>query len=205
MATSSTEPLGAEVGGIVRAYPDDESKPGEKAKDVTTAKAVGSAVVYVVELPPTMKFDTPKAPVVLHFRGGAIVPRCSYVQVAQPLVVVADDERNHRLAVIARQRPLVAPLAPPENPRRFLETFSTPEDGILLQCDLHPDERAHVSVVPNPVVTMTTANGTFRLPHRLPPGSYLLRAYHPDWGRAEKEVTLDGSKGELRVEIDFRP
>src|SRR5262249_52684530 len=51
---------------------------------------------------------------------------------------------------------------------------------------------------------LSADDGSFRLPHPLPPGTYKLRFLHGDHGRGEKQVTVKGDEKELKVELEYR-
>src|SRR5204863_3231906 len=59
---------------------------------------------------------------------------------------------------------------------------------------------AYVGVVEHPFFAVTGADGTFRLPPDLPPGTYGLEAVHPKAGTAMQEITVTGSD---RKTVDF--
>src|SRR6266480_4984417 len=79
-------------------------------------------------------------------------------------------------------------------------SFPSPEIFVRFKCDVHPWMFAYVGVVEHPFFAVTGADGTFRLPPDLPPGTYGLEAVHPKAGTAMQEITVTGSD---RKTVDF--
>src|SRR5439155_7003589 len=79
-------------------------------------------------------------------------------------------------------------------------TFTKPEVMVHFKCDVHPWMRAYVGVVAHPFFTTSRDTGDFELPG-LPPGEYVLEAWHERLGQQFLAVTV--ADGE-RVEVVFR-
>jgi plastocyanin len=74
------------------------------------------------------------------------------------------------------------------------------EPGIYTQlCNIHPDMLAYVVVVPTPFFAVTGEDGTFEVTG-VPPGQYLLWAWHEKKDGLEKEITVKA--GEV-LELDL--
>src|SRR5258708_26267884 len=97
----------------------------------------------------------------------------------QIVTIDANDKQDHRLIVDSRNREGVGVIALPKDPRHFTETFSTPEDGVVLMCAVHASEIGWLTVVPHPHYAITSPTGEYKLPFPIPPGTYTLRSYHP--------------------------
>lgn len=62
------------------------------------------------------------------------------------------------------------------------DTLAFPKSGVVnLHCEIHPKAVGYVVVTPNHAYARPDRSGRFRLP-KLPPGSYVLRAWHPAKG-----------------------
>lgn len=73
-----------------------------------------------------------------------------------------------------------------------IDTLHSGRAGIVqMRCDIHPDMTGWVVVTPNRAFTRPDAAGQWRLPD-LPPGRYLVRAWHPDRGALKRVVRLTG-------------
>ena len=70
-------------------------------------------------------------------------------------------------------------------------TFERP--GIVnVFCDLHPAESGFILVVPNSFYVHADPSGAFALP-KLPPGTYVVTAWHPRFGERKTRVELTAS------------
>lgn len=72
---------------------------------------------------------------------------------------------------------------------------------VKVYCDLHAEMEAFVLVVPNHAYAQPGPEGAFELPD-LPPGSYELRAWHPDLHEIVRTVQVP-EHGDASVEISF--
>ena len=72
---------------------------------------------------------------------------------------------------------------------------------VNVYCDIHSDMEAFVLVLPHHGFTRPRVNGTYALPD-LPPGHYVLRAWHPDLGTVERDVDIP-PEGDVTVDIRF--
>ncbi len=69
-----------------------------------------------------------------------------------------------------------------------------------LFCDIHPLMNAFIYVVPNDFVTMAKG-GKFRLTN-VPPGEYVIQAWHPRVKSVSKPISVPGS-GKVSVSLDL--
>jgi len=79
-------------------------------------------------------------------------------------------------------------------------TFDRP--GVVnVFCDIHSDMAAFVYVLPHHVFAQPAANGEFSLPD-LPPGTYSLKVWHPDFGERIREIKVPEGR-DLAVELEY--
>ena len=71
-----------------------------------------------------------------------------------------------------------------------------------MKCDVHPWMRSFVGVVPHPYFAVTSAKGEYSLAN-VPPGDYVLEAWHEVYGKQTAKVTL-GAKGQAEAGFTFR-
>jgi len=68
-------------------------------------------------------------------------------------------------------------------------------------CDTHAWMLGFVHVFDHPFFAVTNEQGTFAIPD-LPPGTYVLKAWHEDGGIKSQEIVVPGS-GDVRVSFEF--
>lgn len=87
-------------------------------------------------------------------------------------------------------------------PRGQSRAVTFPRPGLVnVFCDIHSNMEAYVLVLPHHAFARPDANGRFQLPE-LPPGAYVLRAWHPDFREQRREVTVP-EDGAATVELTF--
>ena len=69
--------------------------------------------------------------------------------------------------------------------RRFLK----PEIMIRVKCNIHRWMHAFIGVVDNPYFAVTGADGSFEI-RNLPPGDYVIEAWHETLGTQEQKITV---------------
>jgi hypothetical protein len=80
-----------------------------------------------------------------------------------------------------------------------VDRFSVPAE-IEVVSEQHPWTHAWIAVLDHPYYAQTAANGTFSI-EGIPPGRYLVRAWHPGLGMADDSVTVGAGQ---RVNLDFK-
>lgn len=80
-----------------------------------------------------------------------------------------------------------------------LDVFKEPAQ-IEVVSDRHPWARAWIAVLDHPYYAQTAASGTFSI-QGIPPGRYLVRAWHPVLGVADDSVTVPAGQ---QVSVAFR-
>lgn len=73
------------------------------------------------------------------------------------------------------------------------------EEIIPVKCNIHPWMQGYFVVLRTSHFVVTGEDGRFSLPN-LPPGHYVITAWHEVYGTLSKEVTIDGSESQL---LDF--
>jgi hypothetical protein len=84
---------------------------------------------------------------------------------------------------------------PPLN-RRFIK----PEIMIRVKCNIHSWMRAYIGVLAHPYFAVTGADGAFEI-RNLPPGAYVLEAWHESLGVQDQPVKITPSG---KVEVSFK-
>ena len=164
-------------------------------------KPFANASVYLLKTG-KLKCGKPETPVILVLQRGKFTPQYACVQVDQPLIIQVRGKEAHRVAVSSRyyRRPGQARI--PD--KKLTIKFTKPEEAVALDCVLHADESAWISVVPNPWHDISQPTGKFLIDASLPPGQYVVRAYFHEFGRVEKRIVVRKDTIMLKVDLTFR-
>ena len=133
-------------------------------------------------------FDTPGEAVKLDQRGCRYVPHVFGAQVGQPIEISNSDPTMHNVAAVA------------ETNRGFnfsqaikglknTVSFTAPEVGIHLKCDVHAWMSAYAGILEHPYFAVTSGGGNFELKN-VPAGTYTIEAWHEKLGRRSHSLTL---------------
>ncbi|HEX7050002.1 MAG TPA: carboxypeptidase regulatory-like domain-containing protein [Longimicrobiales bacterium] len=166
---------------------------GATTQDVIVGEGGGlqNVFVYIKEGLGDRAFPAPSEPVVLNQDGCLYHPHILGIQPGQTLTIRNSDGLLHNISV-----------APTEN-RGFnvsqpvnMETersFDVPEVMIPVECDVHGWMHAYIGVVDHPYYAVTAADGSFTIPN-LPPGDYVIEAWHEKYGVQTMNVTVGASE-----------
>jgi hypothetical protein len=176
----------------------EEIVPTRKASD---GMRLGQVFVYLRDGLEGKRFAPPTEPMTIVQRGCWFAPRILGIQVGQPFEVVNADPLTHNIHPLAQINRDWNQSQSPEDPP-LKRRFSQPEVMIRVKCNIHPWMRAWVGVVPHPYFAVTDSEGMFDLT-QVPPGTYLLEAWHEVLGRIEQEVTVD-PKGTSELVLRFQ-
>ena len=162
---------------------------------------LADAVVFIQSGFGGRGFAPPTTPAVIDQQGCLYQPAVAAVMVGQPLQFRNSDAEGHNV----HGRPQVADgwnfLMSRQGSARDV-VFSKPEVGIPVGCDIHPWMRAWVSVFDNPYFGVTGADGAVTLSD-VPPGTYVVGAWHPTLGTLVQPVALAPS-GRASLEFTFQ-
>src|SRR5205807_9182591 len=71
----------------------------------------------------------------------------------------------------------------------LMKTFNRPETFITFKDNQHPWEKAYVGVFEHPFFAVSDENGNYKI-DGLPPGKYILVAWHERFGEKTLEITI---------------
>ena len=157
--------------------------------------------VYVKEGLGDLKFPTPKDPVVLDQKGCRYIPHVLGLQTNQPLIIRNSDPVLHNIHPTPKNNRGFN-LGQPKQGLEATKTFSKPEVMIPVGCDVHGWMSAYIGVLDHPYFAVTGADGSFELPN-LPPGEYVIEAWHEKYGTQTMTVTI-GEKETKTIEFTFQ-
>ncbi|MDB6110774.1 MAG: hypothetical protein JWR69_2524 [Pedosphaera sp.] len=123
-------------------------------------------------------FATPSTPVLIDQVGCEFEPYITAAMVKQAIRVGNSDPVLHNVhptPTSRGNRESNKAQSPGSAPLNF--SFSAPELPIRFRCEVHPWMFAYVFVVDHPFFAVTDENGNFTIKN-VPPGKYLLEAYH---------------------------
>ena len=170
---------------------------------VITGKSGGLAnvFVYVKAGLEGKAFPPAETAVVLEQRGCQFIPRMIGLRAGQPLSVKNSDPVSHNIHPVPKNNRDWNQQQPPEAPD-LKRKFAYPEVMIPVKCNIHAWMRSYIGVLDHPFFAVTGLNGTFSL-EGLPPGQYVLAAWHEQFGEITQSITL-ARAGSGTVQFVFR-
>jgi hypothetical protein len=155
---------------------------------VNENETLRNVFVYVKEGLEGLAFETPKTAVTLEQRGCLYQPHVVGVMAHQPLKIVNDDNTLHNIHVLARLNREFN-IGQPNEGMSTLRAFDHSEVMIPVKCDVHPWMKAYIGVLEHPFFSVTGDDGSFQIAG-LPPGSFLVEAWHEVYGVQTQLVTV---------------
>ncbi len=163
-------------------------------------QALQNVFVYVKDGLGNFGFPIPTEPVVLDQDKCRYTPRVLGVRVGQPLQIRNSDPLLHNVrsnGVINQAFNKSTPL----EGVRFDHAFATKEVMVPFKCDVHGWMSAYVGVLDHPYFGTTAPDGRVVLGN-LPPGTYMIEAWHEALGTKTVQVTV-GAKESKDVSFAF--
>jgi hypothetical protein len=173
------------------------SAPPMTEEVVTADGGLANVFVYVKE-GLDGSFGTPAEPVEIDQQGCRYRPHVVGIQTGQPLLIKNSDPLLHNIntqPTTNRGFNISQPQANMESTREF----SRAEVMIPVKCDVHGWMGAYLGVVDHPYFNVSDSGGSFTLAS-LPPGTYVVEAWHEVYGTVTQEVTVGAAE---TAEITF--
>ena len=122
--------------------------------------------------------------------GCTLDPYVQVISTNSTLNVTNDDRTLHTNRFINVGTGQIAGIAPFNDDGEVVpvDRFKEPAE-IEVVCDQHPWTHAWLAVLDHPYYAETSATGTFSI-EGIPPGKYVVRAWHPSLGFADDSVTV---------------
>ena len=185
------------------AEPACKNPGGRTISDVLVSDGkLQNAFVYIRDGLEDYKFDAPDGEVEIDQTGCSYAPLVVGVRVGQPLVFVNNDRTLHNVHTLPEENDGTNFAMPMLGQRSSLK-FGASEVMIKTKCDVHPWMRAWVGVVAHPHFAVTGPDGAFAF-QGVPPGDYVIEAWHERFGRVSQSVHL-GEKGRETLDLAMTP
>jgi hypothetical protein len=169
---------------------------------IVTNGRLANVVVAIRKVPAGVEVPSPPTePLLLDQVGCMYVPHVSAVQAGRPVLARNSDALSHNVHVYATVNPdsndtVAAGGAP-------VKLDFQRAEAIKLVCDLHSWMSAHVYVVDHPWFAVTGEDGTWTIDD-LPPGEYVLEAWHERLKKIKSGSFSVGPGGEVNVEFTYK-
>jgi plastocyanin len=199
------------IRGVLRASapPPASSMPGNAYPGRANSMAlthelirglVTDAVVFVEKVPAAVDstLPMPSGPHALAQKGQMFVPRVVAIPAGGSVDFPNEDPIYHNVFSPSPARRFDLGKYPRGQSRRVF----FPRHGVInVFCDIHSNMEAFILVLPHRAFARPDADGRFELPP-LPPGQYVLRAWHPDFREIQRDVTVP-EDGDVSADLSF--
>ena len=163
---------------------------------VGASGGLGNVFVYVKEGLEGQTFPAASGMVELSQDGCRYIPHVFGIQVGQTLSIINNDATLHNIHATPSANEEFNTGQPIEG-MVYERVFDTPEVMLPFQCDVHSWMNAYVGVLDHPYFGVTGDDGSFDL-SGLPPGDYVVEAWHEELGTQTQNVTVgEGATAEL--------
>jgi hypothetical protein len=136
----------------------------------------------------TAQHPTPSTQVEINQDGCEYIPHVLGLQTGQTLIIRNSDAVLHNINTRPEQNRGFN-ISQPQAGMTSERTFPTPEVMIPVQCDVHGWMQAYIGVVDHPYFAVSGDDGSFSIGN-LPPGDYVLEAWHEQYGTQTLNVTV---------------
>ena len=175
--------------------------PVDSEEVLVSGGRVENVFVYVKQGLEKHVFAPPAEAVTLTQEGCRFSPHVAGIMVGQRLAIVNNDPTLHNIRCVAANNPQFN-LAQAVKGMRTEKTFGAPEVMVRMRCDVHRWMSSYFGVLPHPYFSVTGKDGAFAL-EDLPPGDYLLEAWHEFFGAQTQRVTV-GDKETKEITFTFK-
>lgn len=149
--------------------------------------------VYVKQGLEGKTFEPPKEPVIFDQKGCHYEPHVFGIMVNQPFQILNSDGTLHNVHSLPKNSKEFN-LGMPIQGMKLTQKFTAPEVMVKIKCEVHPWMAAYGGVLDHPFFAVTGDDGTFTLKD-LPPGEYVLEAWHEKYGSQTATVKVPDQTG----------
>ena len=173
---------------------NSDIKPRKEWLILDENNGVKNVLVYVKESKSgslSDNYDTPKEAAVIDQKGCVYVPHVLGVMVGQQLDILNSDGTLHNIHALPKVNKEFN-KAMPRSKKQMSVTFDKVEAPFKIKCDVHPWMGAFLGVFDHPYFAVTDDSGSFTISN-LPPGKYVVEAWHEKLGSQTVDLTVDES------------
>ena len=135
------------------------------------------------------EITTPTNPVVLDQNGCHYNPHVFGIMVGQPLEIKNSDQTLHNIHAMPKEGAFNIGMPGKPEPWSVTKSFKAKEVMAPIKCDVHSWMSAFAGVLDHPYFSVTNEQGQFEIKD-LPPGDYVVEAWHEKLGTSEQNVTV---------------
>ena len=156
-----------------------------------------NVVVYIQSGLGDRTFDSPAEAVAIEQKGCMYQPHVVALRTNQKLRITNGDSVSHNIHPVPVNNREWNKAQPPGT--TIEESFAREEIAIPVKCNVHPWMRSYIAVFKHPFFAITPEDGRFSL-HDLPPGEYVIAAWHEKLGTQTQKITINAGESK---QIDF--
>ena len=157
---------------------------------------LGNVFIHVKEGLEGHSFPAATDTVTMNQQGCRYIPHVFGIRVGQTLEILNSDATLHNIHASPASNDEFN-MGQPIQGMRFERTFDSPEIMVPFQCDVHSWMNAYLGVLDHPYFAVTGEDGKFDISN-LPPGDYVVEAWHEILGAQTQNVTVgEGATAEL--------
>lgn len=154
--------------------------------------ALANVVIYVKSGLGSYRFDAPQEPAVLAQKNCMYEPHVLALMTDQPFEIQNNDPTMHNVHPMPQHNRQWS-TSQPAGSAALKSSFARTEFAMPVLCNVHPWMRAFVFVFDHPYYAVTSKSGAFELKN-LPPGTYIIEAWHENLGTRDQTVTLGANE-----------
>ena len=132
-------------------------------------------------------------------RGCRYEPHVLAMMTGQSLEVINDDPTLHNVHTLSTVNPAFNVAQPKQGMK--LDKMFTKAEIFKVKCEVHPWMAAYIGVFDSPYFCVTGDDGSFVL-KGLPPGNYVLEAWHERYGTRTISVKVP-AKGTTTMNVEY--
>jgi len=159
---------------------------------------LSNVFVYVKEGLGDARYAASSPEVELDQSGCMYTPHVVGMTLGQKIRFKNTDPTNHNVHPLPMSNREWNQSQPPGS-EDIVQEFARPEVMIPVKCNVHPWMIAYVGVLPHPFFSVTGSDGSFEI-KGLPPGDYVIEAWHEKFGTFRQNVTVGASETK---QVDF--